>query len=332
VADPEPSPYHGARRLLPRAIAFATLGTWLALLAGIFGEYGWLLDLLAHFRIHYIVAFAALACIALLRRTRLVALAAAAGLVVSAAPLTAYLKPIAESSAAQPGSLKLVSLNVRYRTQDLARAAAYLEQTEADVLVLQEVTRSQAEQLDAMLVSYPYRSVDVDWRGAAIYSRWRLLDAQWTSLEERASRGAYVEIEWRGSRIALLGVHLHWPMSPREARIRDRQLRRVAAFAARTRGPLIVAGDFNITPWSPRFRRAVADSGLRDCGLGQGIAPSWPSQAIWLGIRIDHCLASPHWRVLDLRVGPHVGSDHRPVIVELAFESVQSARAALRMM
>ena len=332
MADPALFPRDGTRRLLPRAIAFATLATWLALLAGMLGEYGWLLDLLAHFRIHYVVAFAALACIALLQRARLVALTAAAGLVVAAAPLTAYLRPIAESSAAPPESLKLVSLNVRYRTPDLARAAAYLEETKADVLVLQEVTRSQARELDAMLVSYPYRSVDVDWRGAAIYSRWPLLEAKWTSLEERASRGAYAEIEWRGSRVALLGVHLHWPMSPREARIRNRQLTRVAAFAAGSSRPLIVAGDFNITPWSPRFRRALADSGLRDCALGQGVAPSWPSQAIWLGIRIDHCLVSPHWRVLDVRVGPHVGSDHRPVIVELAFESVQSARAALRMM
>jgi endonuclease/exonuclease/phosphatase (EEP) superfamily protein YafD len=118
----------------------------------------------------------------------------------------------------------------------------------------------------------------------------------------------------------LLGVHLHWPMTPGEARIRNRQLTRVAAIANATSGPLVVAGDFNVTPWSPHFRRVLATSGLRDCALGQGLGASWPAPATWLGIRIDHCLASAHWRVLDARVGPHLGSDHRPIIVELALE------------
>jgi endonuclease/exonuclease/phosphatase (EEP) superfamily protein YafD len=303
---------------LLRATALATFATWVALIAGMLGQYGWLLDLLAHFRVHYVAAFAALACAALLQRTKIVALAAAAGLVVAGAPLAAYVMPIAESTAAHPASLRLVSLNIRYRTSDLEYIASYLEDAKADVLVLQEVTRSQAQQLDQMLASYPHRMVDPDWRGAAVYSRWPLTTAEWTPLAPLASRGAYVELDWGGERIALLGVHLHWPLSPREARIRDRQLEQLAAFAAAATLPLIVAGDFNLTPWSPHFRRTLATSGLRDCALGQGLAPSWPSQATWIGIRIDHCLASREWRPLDARVGPHVGSDHRPVVLELA--------------
>jgi endonuclease/exonuclease/phosphatase (EEP) superfamily protein YafD len=307
-----------------RVLALGALATWFALIAGMLGEYAWLLDLLAHFRVHCLAAFIVLACLALMLRDKLFLAVAAVGAALSAAPLVRYVEPVAASRASHEASLRLVSFNINYRNDDLARAATFLEESGADVVVLQEVTRAQARELDGLLPSYPHRSVDIDWRGAAIYSRWPMTSADWAELEQRASRGAMVQLDWRGSRIAVLGLHLHWPMSPGEARIRNRQLRRVAALAQATTGPLIVAGDFNVTPWSPHFQRALASSGLRDCALGQGLGPSWPAPATWLGIRIDHCLASPHWRVLDARVGPNVGSDHRPIIVELALETATS--------
>ena len=86
----------------------------------------------------------------------------------------------------------------------------------------------------------------------------------------------------------------------------------------RTSEPLIVAGDFNVTPWSRHFRTALERSGLNDCAAGHGLAPSWPSQFPPLGIRIDHCWASHHWRSIDVRLGPSHGSDHLPLIADLA--------------
>ena len=84
--------------------------------------------------------------------------------------------------------------------------------------------------------------------------------------------------------------------------------------------PLIVAGDFNVTPWSQHFHTALARSGLNDCAAGHGLAPSWPSQFPPLGIRIDHCWASQHWRSTDVRLGPSLGSDHLPLIADLELE------------
>jgi endonuclease/exonuclease/phosphatase (EEP) superfamily protein YafD len=57
---------------------------------------------------------------------------------------------------------------------------------------------------------------------------------------------------------------------------------------------------------------------LRDTRAGFGIQASWPTQIPPLGIPLDHCLVSPELVVLDRRLGPAVGSDHRPVILELA--------------
>jgi endonuclease/exonuclease/phosphatase (EEP) superfamily protein YafD len=36
-------------------------------------------------------------------------------------------------------------------------------------------------------------------------------------------------------------------------------------------------------------------------------------------MRIDHCWVSHHWRSVDVRLGPSTGSDHLPLIVDLAW-------------
>ena len=82
---------------------------------------------------------------------------------------------------------------------------------------------------------------------------------------------------------------------------------------------MIVTGDFNAAPWSQHFRTTLQKSGLNDAAEGHGLAPSWPSQFPPLGIRIDHCWASRHWRSSDVRLGPSYGSDHQPLIADLVW-------------
>jgi endonuclease/exonuclease/phosphatase (EEP) superfamily protein YafD len=79
----------------------------------------------------------------------------------------------------------------------------------------------------------------------------------------------------------------------------------------------LLGGDFNLTPWSRYFTQFVANSGLVDCARQQGWNPTWPRSPKVLGIRIDQCFASDGWRTIDVSVGPRLGSDHLPNIVDL---------------
>jgi endonuclease/exonuclease/phosphatase (EEP) superfamily protein YafD len=80
-----------------------------------------------------------------------------------------------------------------------------------------------------------------------------------------------------------------------------------------------VVGDFNMTPWSPYFPEILRVSGLKNSLVGAGFQPSWPS---WLPallrIPIDHALVSEEFEVVERKVGPHIGSDHRPLIIKIA--------------
>ena len=87
---------------------------------------------------------------------------------------------------------------------------------------------------------------------------------------------------------------------------------------------MVVAGDFNSTPWSFALKRL--DGMLPLIRRDRAIAtwPSAPTEAqgrkVPLALPvlpIDHIYAGAGWRTLDVRRGPSLGSDHRPVVVTL---------------
>jgi endonuclease/exonuclease/phosphatase (EEP) superfamily protein YafD len=81
---------------------------------------------------------------------------------------------------------------------------------------------------------------------------------------------------------------------------------------------LIVAGDFNATPWSFALRRLDQEIGLerRDRAMF-----SWPAlDAPIAFLPIDHVYAGEAWRTVAIQRGPRLSSDHYPLVVTLALE------------
>jgi endonuclease/exonuclease/phosphatase (EEP) superfamily protein YafD len=315
--------------VLGRKLALASLLIlWCALLAATLGRYLWLLDLFSHFRVQYTMLFLIVAIMLFAMRRPGLAVVSIIGAVLSAIPIVSYLGVPPARAAAGSANFRIVAFNTWFRNHDYAAIGRFLEQAQADVVVLEELSRQQAADLSAYLSSYPHSHMPAQPRryGAVVFARWPILAAEPLALAEGPARAAKVTLDWRGTPVTVLGVHLHWPLGPTNSRLRNQELEGIASFAAATPGPLIVAGDFNVTPWSSHFREALARSALNDCAAGQGLAPSWPAQAPPLGIRIDHCWASKHWRTTDVRTGPGLGSDHLPLIADLVLAPQEIAR------
>jgi endonuclease/exonuclease/phosphatase (EEP) superfamily protein YafD len=116
----------------------------------------------------------------------------------------------------------------------------------------------------------------------------------------------------------VLAIHPVSPVSARRARHRDAQLEFAAQWALAHRGPAIVVGDFNATPWSHAFRRLLAATDLANSQRGFGVEASYSAHTSFLfRVPIDHLLHTPDLAVLDRRLGPAIGSDHFPLIVDL---------------
>ena len=88
---------------------------------------------------------------------------------------------------------------------------------------------------------------------------------------------------------------------------------------------VVVAGDFNHTPYTPRFARLAAEGRLL-AARHPGLWPiTWRAQFRGVpvldrlfGLPIDQVLVNDHFAVRTVAIGPELGSDHLPVTVELA--------------
>lgn len=89
----------------------------------------------------------------------------------------------------------------------------------------------------------------------------------------------------------------------------------VSAAARRLGGPMIIAGDFNTPDDSPLFRQAWGDFDDAFNMAGFGFGTTYSEHHTWL--RIDHVLYDPSWHCSQCRVGPPIGSGHRPVMAVL---------------
>jgi endonuclease/exonuclease/phosphatase (EEP) superfamily protein YafD len=294
-------------------------GTVLAFGLGQLGAWHWVLDLFAHWRVQYVAALAicGLGLLAL-RRPRSAAL-----VLLVAAPLAGSVMHDTgrQGPAAPAGSpvFRFATFNQTLGNPDARAIGAWFESSRADVVALQEVGSPRAVRaLAAALPSYPYVHAGFGPRAdVAVFSRWPLRDARSVELTPGGARAVQLRIDWSGQPVTVVGAHLHWPIGAENVRLRNAELQALVALARGIEEPLLIGGDFNITAWSPVFAAALGDAPVRDCARGQGLVTSWPSFFPPAAIRIDHCLASPHWQVRRIAAGPGLGSDHRPMLNEL---------------
>ena len=188
--------------------------------------------------------------------------------------------------------------------------------------MLQEIGAEDALELAERTPGYQYAYVEAAriHHGAAILSRHPIRSGASVELVPGGVTVAEVTIDVDGRAVTVIGAHLHWPVGPRSAALRNAEIEALAARAAAVDGPALVAGDLNVTLWSPWFVRLLEQSGLSECAGGAAQPGSWP---VWAGpaaIRIDHCLMSPHFRSVATHRGIRVGSDHAPVVSDLALE------------
>jgi endonuclease/exonuclease/phosphatase (EEP) superfamily protein YafD len=153
--------------------------------------------------------------------------------------------------------------------------------------------------------------------GIALFSRLPMMNSAVIELGQAEVPSIAATISVGGKNVFLLGTHPLPPGSAEYARLRNDQLQNIAAMIRKQSRPAIVIGDLNTTPWSPYFSDLLQAGGFINTSQGLGLYNSWPSWCAWAGIPIDHCLVTPSWSVFKKQLGPQVGSDHLPVIIEL---------------
>jgi len=223
-----------------------------------------------------------------------------------------------EIPAAQKGvtQVRLLTHNVWTRNADPADTAQAIIDAKPDVLMLQEVDGSFRPMLAALNQHFPYATKCPPGCDLAIFSRWPIADSDYF-LKDAEGRKFGPPMLW--ARVVGPGeepftvVTLHYPRpTSRDQVVRRRDA--AQALARIERGPLIVAGDMNLTPWAAAMREQ--DRALAPLTRMTRALPSWPRALPVLPI--DQLYAGPDWGLVSARRMPATGSDHVPVLVTLA--------------
>lgn len=254
--------------------------------------------------------------------------AVAAGLLIAAPLLALARSESPDYSDATPDSLRVITYNIqsgfsRDNYWDLEATARVIEDSGADIVLLQEVSRGwlvtsgndQLRWLSARL-DMPYAwggaSLDDLW-GNAILSRYPIVDERLMKFEStgnlrRAGLAVTIQPE-SGRAFDVVVTHLDNPSEAGD--IRDAQLAQLLDLLTMER-PTILGGDFNMTPDDPGLGRLL-ELGLIDAAATAGGAEPTSED----GRRIDYIFVSEDFTVIDATVIDSDASDHFPVVVTL---------------
>lgn len=289
-------------------------------LLGFAGRYWWAFDLLSHFQVQYLLGISAVIVLLILARRPRAAVLFVLCAAVNLYLIAPYYVSGAQANSATSPAFRALTLNVNSANTNYDLVAQLVRNNNLDIVLLTEVTPEWARALAELDAGYAYRKGEPreDTFGIVLYSKLPLHECSVVYLGAARAPSITAEIEVGGERVALVGTHPLPPVSNEYSRFRNDQILALANHLRATPGPKILLGDLNTSPWSYWFRRLVGETGLKDSSLGRGIRPTWPTDSILFRIPLDYCLVSEGIVVKDCRIGPNIGSDHFPLIVDLA--------------
>lgn len=220
---------------------------------------------------------------------------------------------------------------------EVAKVERTVATVDADIVALQELTPETLARLrDSLADRYAY--CNGGWP-AIVFSRLPIRAGAPLRFPTRGSDAQRVEIDIAGGTLVLFNVHitrpgheLHGRLAPLRLLLdydpttRDMDTDLVCAQAGRAPGACVVVGDLNATEWSypHRLLSTTLVDAFREAARGWG---NTYRLALWVGrwrlhlpvARIDYVFHSRDLVTLEAAVGPDSGSDHLPVVADLAF-------------
>jgi endonuclease/exonuclease/phosphatase (EEP) superfamily protein YafD len=315
----KPNPL-GFRIRLSGMIGAAGAVACTATVLGFCGRFGWLFDLFSHFRVQYFLGLAVATALLLLSRQR----KAAACFGIFAIINLVVILPLYFGHTVEAGqhesTLRAMLINVNTESGDPILVAKALSEMDPQIVVMEEINSRWLIDLEEALRACPnscLRPRDDNF-GIGLFSKFPLSNATVVEIGEAKVPSILADVRIGTTTLRVIATHPLPPAGARYSRWRNSQLDRIPDYVPNDGSSILLLGDLNVSPWSHHFKQLLTRTGLRDSSKGRGVQPTWPAGNPLLSIPIDHCLHSRDVMILRKKIGPNVGSDHYPVIVDIA--------------
>jgi endonuclease/exonuclease/phosphatase (EEP) superfamily protein YafD len=223
-------------------------------------------------------------------------------------------------------SFRLLITNVQMENKSADRLLRLIDEYQPDLIMAVETDEQWVRALAPLGSEYPYslKHPQDNYYGLVLLSRFPLVQPRIEFLVQDDVPSVHTEFVLPGGQsIVLHGLHPRPPEPLRDMSSTPRDAELVAvgrAIGEADDRPTIVAGDLNDVAWSPTSELFLRLSGLLDPRIGRGFYNSFNANNPLLRYPLDHVFHSNHFKLLDLRRLPHIGSDHFPMFVELLYD------------
>lgn len=294
----------------------------------------WPLEMLAHFRTQYfILSLIVSIVLAILWKTqylknKIIVCVALLLVGLNGIEVIPWYLPHSQqvvSNAATP--IRILSFNLNIQNKQHSEVINIVRDNHPDVALFLEVGRDTVEKLKTGLkdtLPYSFRSPG---GGLALFSRFPIQNPKGDNFNGKGGHNLLATIEVNKQPIQVIGSHPLVPLTRKNFHSRNLQLAALSDYIRGLNNPVILMGDFNLTPWSPYYRRFINKTSLHNTRLGFGILPSWPRPSPslhftnllipFINIPIDHCFVSKHFSVAGIYTGANANSDHASLIADL---------------
>lgn len=221
--------------------------------------------------------------------------------------------------------LRILTVNVLEPNRNAVELVRMINRERPDIIVTVETDDWWEKQLTDVEDDFPHvvRVPQNNLYGMMLYSVWPLENIKVENIVEENVPSIHADVQMPDGRVVKLHCVHPAPPSPTEnekSKPRDRELLQVAKRAANDSGPVIVTGDLNDVAWSPTTREFIRVSKLLDPRMGRGFFNTFHTQLPFLRWPLDHLFHSEHFMLVKMRRLPKFGSDHFPLLIELALK------------
>ena len=216
--------------------------------------------------------------------------------------------------------------NVFMDNRNSTKLKLLIHRENPDIIFMVETDQWWAEQMDYLKEEYPHQLLKPtdNTYGLLLYSKKEptKLELNYYVQDDVPSINATFKLDKNSKKtFDFYGIHPRPPV-PEEAKTsipRDAELVMVGKEIEKKDNPTIVAGDFNDVAWSHTSRLFRRIGSLLDPRIGRGMFSTFHADYALLRWPLDHIFHSDEFQVIEIKKLGHVGSDHFPIFINLAY-------------